>query len=62
MKETEDETDGKIAHVLELEDSILSKFYTKGIQCKPYQNNNDIFHRARTKKNFNLYRETKDPE
>ena len=50
MKETEDETDGKIAHVLGLEDSILSKFYTKGIQSNPYQITNDIFHRTRTKK------------
>ena len=61
MKETEDETDGKIAHVLGLEDSILSKFYTKGIQCKPYQNTNDIFHRNKTK-NFKFVWRQKRPQ
>ena len=32
------------------------------IQCDPYQITNDIFHRTRTKKIHNSYRNAKDPE
>ena len=32
------------------------------IQCNPYQINNGIFHRTRTKKIRNSYGHTKDPE
>ena len=32
------------------------------IQCNPYQTTNGIFHRFRTKKSYNSYGNTKDPE
>ena len=32
------------------------------IQCNPYQTTNSILHRIRTKKIYNLYGNTKDPE
>ena len=53
MKETEDDTDGKIYHVLGLENSnCQNKYTTQGnlqIQCNAYQITNGIFHRTRTK-------------
>ena len=56
IKETEN--DKEIGNIFELEESILSKFYTTQgklqIRCDPYQITNDIFHRSRTIKILNL--------
>ena len=65
MKETEDDTNRSIYHVLGLEESILSKWYTTQgnlqIQCNPYQNTNGIF-RELEQKLLNLYGNTEDPK
>ena len=54
----ETENDKEIGSTFELEESILSKFYTTQgklqIRCDPYQITNDIFHRSRTTKILNL--------
>ena len=51
------QTDGKIYHILGLEELVLSNNYTTQgniqIQCNAYQINNGIFHRIRTK-NFTI--------
>ena len=55
------QTDGKIYHVLELEESVLLKwpYYPRQSksQCNLYQNTNGIFHRTRTN-NFKICMET----
>ena len=53
MKETEDDREGKIYHVLRLEESILSNDYIQGnlqIQCNSDQITKGIFHRSRREK------------
>ena len=61
IKETNDDTDGELDHILGLEESILSKwlYYPKQStnQCNSYQIINGIFHRTRTK-HFTIYTET----
>ena len=53
MKEIKGDTDGKIYHVLGLEESMMSKwlYYPRQsqVQNNPYQITNGIFHRTRTK-------------
>ena len=53
MNKIEDDTDGKIYHILGLEESVLSNNYTTQVniqnQCDAYQINNGIFRRTRTK-------------
>ena len=60
------QTDGKIYCVLGLKNQYCQNdCITQGnlqIQCNFYPITNDIFHRTRTKKNPNLYRNTKDLE
>ena len=64
QKSKRTQTDGKIYHVLRLEESILSKWLhyprQSQIQCHPYQITNGIFYR--TRKILNLYGDTKDPQ
>ena len=59
------QTDGKIYHVLGLEESILWKWLYYQMQSADsmwsYQITDDIFHRTRTK-NFTIHIETQDPE
>ena len=66
MKEVRDDTDGKIYHVLGLEESILWKqlYYPKQSTDSnySYQITNSIIHRTRTKKFHNSYGNTKDPK
>ena len=68
MKEIKDDTNRwrDIYHVLGWEESVLWKwiYYPKQptIECNPYQSNNGIFHRMRTKSFYNLYGNTKDPK
>ena len=53
MKEIEDDTGGKVCHILGLEESIVSKslYYQSNLQtqCNPYQITNTIFCRSRTR-------------
>ena len=57
-------TDGEIYHVLGLEDQHCENDSTTEsnlqIQLNPYQTNNGIFHRTRTK-NFTISMETQRP-
>ena len=54
MKETKDDTAGKIHMFLDVRNQYCENDYlTQGnlqIQCNPYQITHDIFHRIRTKK------------
>ena len=58
-------TDGEIYHVLGQKNQHCENDYTtqsnRQIQCNPYQINNGIFHRTRTK-NFTICMEQKRPQ
>ena len=59
-------TDGEIYHGLGMEESILWwwLYYPSNlqIQCNPYQTNNGIFHRTKTKKNSKFVCKHKRPQ
>ena len=62
MNKIEDDTDGKIYHILGLEESVLSNNYTTQVniqnQCDAYQINNGIFRRTRTKSSKLVWKHT----